>query len=95
MNFVPFLRNLFASPADHSELALDYANTFSGPCGQRVLEHLLNSVYATVYEGRDAVELAHHNGRRAVIQEILENIEVGQSGRKGELKTETQVKVIQ
>jgi hypothetical protein len=61
----------------HSDLAQAYLITFSGP-GQQVLAHLMDEVYCTVYAGRDPLELAYHEGRRSVVQEILENIDMAE-----------------
>lgn len=69
-------------------LTQDYQATFSTPHGQRVLQHLIDQVYCTVYEGKDSVEMAMHNGRRAVIQEILENIDVAEQPQKYEVRQE-------
>lgn len=52
-----------------------YQVAFSTPEGQVVLQHLLDTVYCQVYEGKDSVELALHNGRRSVVHEMLENID--------------------
>jgi hypothetical protein len=52
-----------------------YAVAFSGEHGERVLHHLIDNVYSTVYEGTDPVALAFHNGRRSVIHEILVNMD--------------------
>ena len=49
-----------------------YAVTFSGVYGELVLQHLVDSVYCTTYMGSDPILLAAHEGRRSVIQEILE-----------------------
>lgn len=52
-----------------------YQVTFSTPEGQAVLQHLMDAVYCQVYTGHDPVELATHNGRRSLVQEMLENID--------------------
>jgi hypothetical protein len=62
-----------------SDLVNSYLSTFNAPHGQRVLQHLLDSVYCTIYEGSDPIALAVHNGRRSVIHEILENIEIAEN----------------
>jgi len=67
-----------------STLAQAYLLTFAGPHGQQVLKHLMDEVYCTVYAGRDPIELAFHEGRRSVVQEILENIDVAERPDKYE-----------
>lgn len=57
------------------ELDRAYQVTFSTVYGQMVLQHLLNEVYCQVCPTRDPIDLATHNGRRSLVQEILENIE--------------------
>jgi hypothetical protein len=71
-------------------LADSYRATFSTFHGERVLQHLLDGVYCQVYEGKDPIEAAHHNGRRSVVQEILENIELAEHPEKHttDVKTE-------
>lgn len=55
-----------------------YRVTFSTLHGQQVLTHLVDSVYCTVCEGTDPIALATHNGRRTVVQEILENLDMAE-----------------
>ena len=69
-------------------LTESYRVVFSGLHGERVLEHLITSVYATVYEGKDSLELAAHNGRRSVVQEILEVIDRAEHPQRYEITTE-------
>lgn len=56
-----------------------YRVTFTTPHGSQVLQHLLDNVYCTVYEGTDPVELAIHNGRRSVVHDILINIDMAEN----------------
>jgi len=49
---------------------------------------LLDAVYCTVYEGRDPIEAAMHTGRRSLVQEILENIDLAESPDKYRVRTE-------
>jgi len=70
-------------------LLKDYLVTFSGLQGQRVLQHLMDSVYCTVYEGSNRDEALIHNARRTVIQEILENLDRAEHPQKYEVKVET------
>lgn len=69
-------------------VAQDYQVAFSTAQGQRVLQHLLDSVYCTVYEGTDPIAAALHNGRRSLVQEILENIDLADSPEKYRVRTE-------
>ena len=70
------------------QLAQDYHVTFSTPHGQRVLQHLMDEVYCTVYEGHDPIESAHHNGRRSVVHDILFNLHVAEQPQKYEVRQE-------
>ncbi len=54
----------------------DYRATFEALRGQRVLQHLIDTVYCQVYTGKDPIESAHLNGRRSLVHEILENIDM-------------------
>lgn len=63
-------------------LAFAYHMTFSTQYGQHVLKHLVDTVYCSVYEGTDPVAAACHNARRAVIHEMLVNIDIGENPRK-------------
>lgn len=61
-----------------SDLMQSYQRTFASADGQRVLQHLIDSVYATTCEQTDGVALATHNGRRSVVQELLHNIDLAE-----------------
>jgi hypothetical protein len=61
---------------------------FSTGPGQQVLKHLLDNVYCTVYEGTDPQAALVHNARRTVVQEILLNIDAGDSPDKYRVATE-------
>lgn len=63
-------------------LAESYRIVFGGLHGERVLQHLLDQVYCTVYEGHDPVELAKHAGRRSVVHELLENLDMAEQPDK-------------
>lgn len=66
---------------------LDALNvTFSTLYGQRILQHWLDSVYCTVYVGTDPIELAYHNGRRSVIQEVLVSLDQARDPVKYSIK---------
>ena len=64
------------------DLVKDYVACFNTPHGIRVLQHLLDNIYSTVYEGTDAQAALTHNARRAVVHEILENIDAGEHPQK-------------
>jgi hypothetical protein len=80
--FRDWLTTKWRREEDRAALAQAYGATFATTEGQRVLRHLLDGVYCTVYEGRDPIEAAHHNGRRAVVQEILENVDLAEAPAK-------------
>ncbi len=65
-----------------------YRVTFSTFHGRLVLDHLITNSYATIYEGKDPIEAAHHNGIRACVHQILENIDRGEHPEKYEIKVE-------
>ena len=65
-------------PNQMDALTQAYVVVFATPEGQRVLQHLMDHVYATVCYSTDPITLATHNGRRAVVQEILENLDRAQ-----------------
>ena len=58
-----------------STLAIAYDQTFNTEFGRIVLQHLLDSVYCSVYSGVDPNAALVHNARRTVVHEILENID--------------------
>lgn len=68
-----------------TDLLQAYHVTFSSVQGQIVLLHLLDHVYCTTYDGDNAMELAKHNGRRQVIQEILQNLDLAEHPSKYEV----------
>jgi len=72
----------------HPFMAQDYQVTFSTPHGRRVLTHLLDQVYCQIYEGTDPIAAAVHNGRRSLVQEILENIDSAEQPQKYEIRQE-------
>lgn len=73
-----------------ADLAEAYRATFQTFHGQRVLNHLLDNVYCSIYEGKDAIEGATHNGRRSVIHEILEVLDQAEHPEKFQVRTETE-----
>lgn len=85
--FAEWFRHRWVSQ-EREELLRCYQITFSTPEGQRVLQHLLDNVYCRVYEGSDTNLVLLHNGRRSVIQEILETLDAAEYPDKYEVKTE-------
>src|SRR3990170_2289347 len=67
-----------------------YGVTFGSPQGQVVLQHLLDQVYCTVYEGTDPQAALVHNARRSVVHEILESVDQAEAPGKYRLTTETE-----
>jgi hypothetical protein len=63
-------------------LRRSYQVTFSTLHGQQVLQHLMDSVYCTVYEGTDPHAAAVLNARRSVVHEILMNIDLAENPDK-------------
>jgi len=59
-------------------LAESYQLAFSTPHGAQVLRHLMDTIYCSIYEGTDPVMALAHNARRAVVHEILENIDLAE-----------------
>ena len=76
-------------PVVNKEVTDAFLVTFSTPAGRRVLQHWMDMVYCTVYEGNDPIEGAKHHGRRSVVQETLEIIDQGEHPEKWEVKVET------
>lgn len=89
IQFVKYLRSLWHGEENAERIIRAYDECFSTQPGQTVLEHLVNNVYATVYEGDDPIGLAAHNGRRSVVQDILLNIEAAKNREANEVKVET------
>jgi hypothetical protein len=73
-------------------LAQAYGATYATPEGQRVLRHLLDSVYCTVYEGTDPSAALVHNARRSVVHEILENVDLAEHPAKYRTPIETEAR---
>lgn len=76
----------------HDELpvAADYQMTFGTASGQRVLAHLMDNVYCTIYESSDPITMAVHQGRRSVIHEILEILDSIENPRKARFNPQTE-----
>ena len=72
-----------------TQLAQDYQVTFSTPQGQRVLNHWMDNVYCSIYEGISEKELWMHNGRRSFIHEILVNLDIAEHPDKYRIEVET------
>jgi hypothetical protein len=71
-----------------------YRITFNGPHGQKVLQHLLDTVYCQVYEGYDPIQAVAHNARRSVIHEILINIDYAEHKEKYTPPVEKQEEIL-
>lgn len=69
-------------------LVRSYQVTFSTEHGRRVLQHLMDKVYCTIYEGSDPILMATHNGRRSLLHEILEDIDIAEHPGKYDIKLE-------
>ena len=65
-----------------NSLAEAYVVAFSSFHGQRVLQHLFDTVYCTIYTGTNPDEANAINARRSVVHEILVNIDKGQHPMK-------------
>jgi hypothetical protein len=63
-------------------LAQAYQVTFATAEGRLVLQHWLDEVYCRVCHSQDPIALAMHNGRRSVIHEILEAIDMAEQPDK-------------
>jgi len=72
----------------HPEILQAYQRTFSTHDGQLILQHLLDHIYFTVYQGTDAAGAALHNARRSVVHEILMNIDAAENPQKYDVKVE-------
>lgn len=68
--------------SDTTPVAEDYNATFGTAPGQRVMAHLMDTVYCTIYEGADPIAAAHHTGRRSVVHEMLEIMDAVENPRK-------------
>mgnify|MGYP006955653357 CR=1 FL=1 len=74
-----------------SSLLQSYNATFNSLHGQRVLNHLLDNIYCTVYEGSNPNECLMHNARRSVVQEILETLDHAEHPRKYDTSVVTEI----
>lgn len=90
-----WLRTKWARPvtneaADRERLDLihAYGATFNSVQGQQVLSHLVDTIYCQIYEGTNPNEALAHNARRAVVHEILQNLDYAESPMKYELPKE-------
>ncbi len=71
-----------------ASLSEDCQVTFSTPHGRRYLKFMIDNIYASIYEGKDSIEMATHNGRRSVVHEILETIDMVENPGKYEISQE-------
>lgn len=58
-----------------SDIARAYHATFNTEPGKVVLQHLIDEVYCQVYVGQDAIACVAFNARRALVHEILLNMD--------------------
>ena len=69
-----------------------FAFTFGTPEGVDVLDYLVYTYYANVLdgglEGPTYAKLAEHNGKRAVVTDILQRIEAGRQPKRDETEAE-------
>ncbi len=72
--FTEWLSSKWGRETDPSLLQA-YQVTFSTPQGRMVLKHLLDEIYCQTCPTMEPIALATHNGRRSVVQEILQNID--------------------
>ncbi len=73
---------------EEPNLGESYRAAFSTDHGQRVLRHLLDTIYCSIYEGEDPQMAFAHNARRSVVQEILENIDLAERPQQLRIETE-------
>lgn len=65
-----------------------YRATFNGEHGQRVLNDMIDSCYATVCNSDDPMALAAHNARRRFVHEILQSLDQAENPAKYEVRVE-------
>ena len=70
------------------KMVQSYQVTFSTDHGRRVLNHLMDTIYCSVYEGSDPIQMATHNGMRSVVDLILRNVDAGEHPYKYNIKVE-------
>ena len=73
---------------DRGSLAISYYIAFSTESGRHVLDHLIDTLYCSVYEGIDPIAGIVHNSRRSVIHEILQNIDYGRNPEKHKVQVQ-------
>ena len=88
MRLTQWLQNKWKG--DDPSLLQSYVACFNTPHGARVLQHLVDNIYATICENTDPIALAYHNGRRSTIHEILLNIDAGENPAKYAVNIERQ-----
>jgi hypothetical protein len=69
---------------DPAALREAYRATFNSVHGRLVLQHLLDSVYCTAYQGTDPHAALAHSARRSVIEEILRTLDYAEWPQKYE-----------
>jgi hypothetical protein len=60
-------------PLPPQSILYAYQRLFATPDGQVVMQHLLDNIFCTVYEGSEPDGAVIQNARRAVVLEILQN----------------------
>jgi hypothetical protein len=60
-------------PLPQQSILHAYQRLFASPDGQVVMQHLLDNIFCTVYEGPEPDGAVIHNARRTVVLEILQN----------------------
>lgn len=63
---------------EQRELLNAYSVCFTGLHGRLILQHWIDNIYATVYEGNDPLQLAFHNGRRSFVHEVLQAVDMAE-----------------
>src|SRR5262245_44836500 len=66
-------------------IAEDFRAMFMTPSGQRALEHLISNVYCTTYEGSDPILMAHHNGMRTAVHDMLRMVDMAENPERYKL----------
>ena len=88
---IDWILRKFQREPDQAEIVYHaYISTFNTPQGQIVLQHLVNNVYATICYSNDPIEQSAHNGRRSVVQEIIETIHLKETHGRSEFTAESQ-----
>ena len=90
MRFTQWLTQKWSRRTDDN-IGQQYQVTFSTPQGRLVLQHLLDTVYCQTCESLDPIALANENGRRFIVQTILEFIDEAENPRKHEVDVQSEI----